>query len=94
MKHDMLEGPCSCGAWHHPESGHIVPATAYTPVESRVRGLLRGTWPRLPWVKVRFLAAWYDLWVGAFWDSEKRRLYILPIPCLGIVLEFPRRASQ
>lgn len=32
--------------------------------------------------------AWYDFWVGLFWDRQKRRLYILPMPCVGIVLQF------
>lgn len=29
-----------------------------------------------------------DLWIGAFWDAKKRRLYILPLPCFGIVIQF------
>ena len=40
--------------------------------------------------RVRFVFAWYDLWVGAYWDRERRRLYLLPVPCLGLVLEWPR----
>ncbi len=39
-------------------------------------------------VKVRFIFAWYDLWIGAFWDSARRKLYILPLPCVGVVVEF------
>ena len=39
-------------------------------------------------MKIRFIFAWYDLWVGAFWDRAKRRLYILPVPCCGVVLQF------
>ena len=39
--------------------------------------------------KVRPLFAWYDMWIGAYWDKNKRRLYILPLPCIGIYLEFP-----
>ena len=39
-------------------------------------------------MKVRLIFAWYDLWVGAFWDSGKRRLYILPLPCIGVVVQF------
>jgi hypothetical protein len=35
-------------------------------------------------MRVGFIAAWYDLWVGAFYDRKKRRLYIFPVPCLGI----------
>ena len=28
------------------------------------------------------------LWVGAFIDRPKRRVYILPLPCMGIVVEW------
>jgi hypothetical protein len=37
---------------------------------------------------IRPIFAWYDLWVGAFWDASKRRLYILPLPCIGVVIDF------
>lgn len=36
---------------------------------------------------IRPIFAWYDFWVGIFWDQPKRRLYILPIPCIGIVIQ-------
>lgn len=39
-------------------------------------------------MRVRPIFAWYDLWIGAFWDAEKCRLYILPVPCIGIVIQF------
>lgn len=39
-------------------------------------------------MRIRPIFAWYDMWVGAFWDRQKRRLYVLPLPCLGFVLEF------
>ena len=39
-------------------------------------------------MKVRPIFAWYDLWVGAYWDRKQRRLYILPLPCVGIVISF------
>lgn len=39
-------------------------------------------------MKIRPIFAWYDLWIGAFWDGGKRRLYMLPLPCLGVVIQF------
>lgn len=41
-------------------------------------------------IRVRPLFAWYDMWIGAYWDRANRRLYVLPLPMLGFVLEFPR----
>jgi hypothetical protein len=41
-------------------------------------------------MKARLFFAWYDLWVGAYWDRKLRRLYVLPIPCVGVVIEFGR----
>lgn len=38
-------------------------------------------------MKIRFLLAWYDLWVGVYIDRKHRRIYILPLPCLGLVIE-------
>lgn len=37
--------------------------------------------------RIRFLFAWYDIWIGAYWDRRNRRLYILPIPMFGIVID-------
>jgi hypothetical protein len=42
-------------------------------------------------MKVRPLFAWYDMWVGVFWDRKSRKLYVLPLPCLGFVIDFNRR---
>ena len=39
-------------------------------------------------VRVDPVFAWYDAWVGFYWDREKRWLYVLPIPFLGLVFKF------
>jgi hypothetical protein len=38
--------------------------------------------------KISLVVAWYDLWVGAYWDRARRRLYVLPVPCFGVVLDW------
>jgi hypothetical protein len=42
-------------------------------------------------MKVQLLFAWYDLWIGFFWDSKKRWLYILPVPMFGLILKFEKK---
>ena len=39
-------------------------------------------------MSIKPIFAWYDLWVGAFWDQSKRRLYIFPVPMFGMVIQF------
>ena len=36
----------------------------------------------------RPLFKWFDFWVGLFWDSKGRKLYVFPVPMFGIVFEF------
>lgn len=35
-----------------------------------------------------FFFAWYDLWVGLYWDKANRRLYFCPLPCCVILFQF------
>jgi hypothetical protein len=44
--------------------------------------------------RVRPLFAWFDLWIGVFVDRPRRRVYILPIPMVGIVIEWPKRMTM
>lgn len=39
-------------------------------------------------IRLRFLFAWYDLWVGLYYDRSGRKLYVFPLPMLGFVLEY------
>ena len=38
--------------------------------------------------RVSFLFAWYDFWIGVYIDRKNYKVYILPIPMFGIVLNF------
>ena len=50
-----------------------------------------------PW-SVHPLAKLADFWMGIFFDEDKRRLYVLPLPCLGFWVQLPpvknRRAGH
>lgn len=40
-------------------------------------------------MKIRPVFAWYDCWIGLFFDTAKRKLYIFPVPMFGVVIELP-----
>ncbi len=40
---------------------------------------------------MKFFFAWYDLWIGAYWDRKKRQLYICPLPCCVIQIDMRKR---
>ena len=39
-------------------------------------------------MRIRPVFAWYDLWVGVFIDTAERRIFVLPLPCLGVVIDW------
>jgi len=49
-------------------------------------------------MKLRLFFAWYDLWVGAYWDRKARVLYVCPLPCVvlcaGPFERSPERRSE
>ncbi len=40
------------------------------------------------WGRFLIVAAWFDLWVGAYYNRTKRRLYLFLIPCVGVAIDF------
>lgn len=48
-------------------------------------------------MKLKLMFAWYDCWVGLFWDAKNRRLYFFPVPMFGCCLDFskpPQRSPR
>ena len=44
-------------------------------------------------IGVRSFFRWYDLWIGAYWDSKSRALYVCPLPTVGVRIQFRRRVK-
>lgn len=39
-------------------------------------------------MRLSFFFAWYDFWIGFYWDRKSRVLYICPLPCCVFKLDF------
>ena len=39
-------------------------------------------------IRIKFFFAWYDFWVGFYYDREFKELYFCPFPC--VVFKFYR----
>ena len=51
---------------------------------------LGGEVERLKW-RVRFFFAWFDFWVGWYYDRKKRILYVCPLPMVVLAFDFGRK---
>jgi hypothetical protein len=38
--------------------------------------------------------AWYDFWIGMFWDSKKKFLYICLLPCVVIRIRISKMSAM
>lgn len=45
-------------------------------------------------VKIKVFWAWYDLWIGAFWDRKAKTPYICPVPTVVIALSVGPSANN
>lgn len=42
-------------------------------------------------IELRPIVAWYDMWIGLYWNRSSQWLYIFPIPMCGFILKFNYR---
>lgn len=38
-------------------------------------------------MKISLFFAWYDFWIGLFYDTRKHILYVCPLPCVVFKIE-------
>lgn len=44
--------------------------------------------------KIEFIFAWYDFWIGIFYDRKKKWIYIFPVPMCGIIIKFGEKQCR
>lgn len=42
-------------------------------------------------MKISTVFEWYNFWVGIYYDKKKRTLYFLPVPMIGLKIQFGTR---
>lgn len=53
------------------------------------------TKPIFPFTRrITWVFAWYDFWIGVYWNREKRWLYVLPVPMVGIRIDFSQPGGE
>lgn len=46
------------------------------------------------WFKRYFIFRWYDLYLGVYYDRDKRIAYVFPLPMLGIRIYLPHPTTR
>lgn len=44
--------------------------------------------------RVRISLAWYDIWIGLFIDTDKKKLYICPVPGLLVTIKYGKVTTK
>ena len=42
-------------------------------------------------MKVKLIFAWYDFWIGFFYDKDRKWLYVFIIPTIGIIFKLKEK---
>lgn len=45
-------------------------------------------------MKISFFFAWFDLWIGFYFDQKERILYVCPLPCCVVKIESDQHNMQ
>lgn len=67
--------------------GYMLATTVFsiaTAQAAKSRALLSGS----THYQVCLILAWYDFWIGSYYDRKLHRVYMFPVPMLGICVDF------
>jgi len=50
-------------------------------------------WNDKPPARVRLIFAWYDFWIGFYLDRKGKKLFVFPIPMVGVEIRLGKTNS-
>ena len=45
-------------------------------------------------MRIRLHFDWYDWWIGTCWSRVTQTLYVHPLPCVGVTIEFTANPAR